>query len=40
VSAEITEEVVNEQIHTVCKAAEPEDEKAFKTCVKMTKARL
>merc|ERR1712228_1029818 len=39
-AAEITEEVVNEQIKKVCKAAEPETEEAFLACVKMTKARL
>lgn len=40
VGAEITEKIVNEQILSVCKASEPENEKAFKACVKMTKARL
>jgi len=40
VSAEITQDVVNEQIKSVCKAASGEDEVAYSECVKNTKAKI
>jgi len=40
VSAKITQEVVNEQILSVCKAASGEDKAAFSECVKRTKAKI